>query len=145
MIADSLGVALDRAGDIALQSENPSKISNICTLWAQQEVATSLAQGVPIADLLAGVHYSLAERISTLVNRIKIEDAVIVTGGGGKNKGLLKALAECLCHEVFVPEEPLITGALGAALMGKEIIKVAQRDRVYITMKRRILNEIKIQ
>jgi predicted CoA-substrate-specific enzyme activase len=139
VIAEALEVSLDQAGDISLQSKNPSKVSNICTLWAQQEVTASLAEGVLVSDLLAGVHQSLAERISVLVNRIKVEDAVIVTGGGGKNRGLLKALSKCLGHEVFVPEEPLITGALGAALLGKEIIKAAQRDHVCITMKKRML------
>ncbi len=91
VIADTLGVPLDKVGDLSLQSKNPAKISNICTIWAQQEVAASLAQGVPISDLLAGVHQSLADRISRMVNRLKVEEAVIVTGGGGKNKGLLES------------------------------------------------------
>ena len=144
VIADSLRVPLDKVGDLSLQSKNPTKISNICTIWAQQEVAASLAQGIPISDLLAGVHYSLADRICRMVNRIRIEEAVIVTGGGAKNKGLLKALSEQLGHEILVPEEPLITGALGAALMGKEIVEKAQKDKTPLKTKERILEEIKI-
>ena len=126
VIADTLGVSLDEVGDLSLQSKNPAKISNICTIWAQQEVAASLAQGVPVSDLLAGVHHSLADRIVRMVNRLRVEEAIIVTGGGAKNKGLLKALSEQLGHEILVPEEPLITGALGAALLGKEIVEKAE-------------------
>ena len=144
VIADTLGVPLDRVGDLSLQSENPAKISNICTIWAQQEVAASLAEGVPISDLLAGVHQSLAERISRMVNRLRLEEAIIVTGGGGKNKGLLKALSEQLGHEILVPEEPLITGALGAALLGKEIVEKAKENNVPLETKERILEEIEI-
>jgi len=144
MIADTLGVPLDRVGELSLQSRNPAKISNICTIWAQQEVAASLAGGVPISDLLAGVHQSLADRIGRMVNRLRVEDAVIVTGGGGKNRGLLKALSEQLGHEVLVPEEPLITGALGAALLGKEIVEKAKQHRTPLKTKERILEEIKI-
>jgi predicted CoA-substrate-specific enzyme activase len=144
VIADTLRVSLDKVGDLSLQSKNPAKISNICTIWAQQEVAASLAQGIPISDLLAGVHYSLADRICRMVNRIRVEEAVIVTGGGAKNKGLLKALSEQLGHEILVPEEPLITGALGAALMGKEIVKLAKKDNTPLKTKERILEEIKI-
>lgn len=144
MIADTIGVPLDKVGDLSLQSKNPATISNICTIWAQQEVAASLAEGVPVADLLAGVHQSLADRISRMVNRLKVEEVVVVTGGGGKNKGLVKALSEELGHEILVPEEPLITGALGAALIGKEIVEQAKKDKVPLKTKERILEEIEI-
>jgi len=144
VIADTLGVSLDQVGDLSLQSKNPAKISNICTIWAQQEVAASLAQGIPISDLLAGVHYSLADRICRMVNRLRVEDDVVVTGGGAKNRGLLKALSEQLGLEVLVPEEPLITGALGAAWMGKEIVEKAKKSHTQLKTKDRILEEIKI-
>jgi predicted CoA-substrate-specific enzyme activase len=144
VIADSLGVPLDKVGGLSLQSKNPAKISNICTIWAQQEVAASLAEGVPIFDLLAGVHQSLADRIIRMVNRLKVEEAVIVTGGGAKNKGLLKAFSEQLGYQILVPEEPLITGALGAALLGREIVEKAQQNHTPLKTKERILEEIEI-
>jgi predicted CoA-substrate-specific enzyme activase len=144
VIADTIGVPLDKVGELSLQSKNPAKISNICTIWAQQEVAASLAQGIPISDLLAGVHHSLADRICRMVNRLEVEDEVIVTGGGGKNKGLLKALSEQLGHEILVPEDPLITGALGAALLGKEIMEQAKQNNTLLKTKERILEEIEI-
>ena len=144
VIADTLGVSLDEVGNLSLKSENPAKISNICTIWAQQEVAASLAEGIPVSDLLAGVLQSLADRISRMVNRIKVEEAVVLTGGGAKNKGLLKALIEQLGHEILVPEEPLITGALGAAMLGKEIVEQAEQNQTLLKTKERILEEIEI-
>jgi predicted CoA-substrate-specific enzyme activase len=144
VIADTLGVPLDQVGDLSLRSETPAKISNICTIWAQQEVAASLAQRIPISDLLAGVHQSLADRIYRMVLRLKVEDAIIVTGGGGKNRGLLKALSQLLGREILVPEEPLITGAFGAALMGKEIVDRAKQEHTPLERKERILEEIEI-
>ena len=144
VIADTLGVPLDKVGDLSLQSKSLAKISNICTIWAQQEVAASLAEGVPISDLLAGVHHSLADRICRMVNRLRVEEAIVVTGGGGKNRGLLKALSEQLGHKILVPEEPLITGALGAALLGKEIVEKAKQNHTPFETKERILEEIEI-
>lgn len=144
VIADTLGIALNQVGELAIQSKNPTMISNICTIWAQQEVAANLAQGVPIADLLAGVHRSLADRIVRMVNRVKVEEAVVVTGGGGKNIGLIKALSEQLGIGVLVPEEPLITGALGAALLGKEIVEKARATHLPLKIKERVLEEIEI-
>jgi len=144
VIANTLGVPLDQVGDLSLRSVTPAKISNICTIWAQQEVAANLAQGVPVSDLLAGVHQSLADRICRMVNRLKVEDAVIVTGGGGKNRGLLRALSQQLNREVLVPKEPLITGALGAALLGKEIAVQAERSHTPLHIKQRALEEVEI-
>ena len=144
MIADTLGVSLDTVGDLSLQSSHPATISNICTIYAQQEVAASLAEGVPLSDLLAGVHQSLADRICRMVNRLRVEDSVIVTGGGAKNRGLLQALSEQLGHEILVPEDPLITGALGAALMGKEIVEKARQNNTPLETKERLLEEVEI-
>ncbi len=144
VIADTLGVPLDRVGEVSLQSHDPAQISNICTIWAQQEVAASLAKGVPVADLLAGVHRSLADRICRMANQLKVEDAVVMTGGGAKNRGLRKALSEQLDHEIHVPEEPLISGALGAALIGKEIAEQAKMNHIPLATKERILGEIEI-
>jgi hypothetical protein len=49
-----------------------------------------------------------------------------------------------LSHEILVPEEPLITGALGAALLGKEIVGKAKQNKTALKRKERILEEIKI-
>lgn len=79
-----------------------------------------------------------------MVNRIRVEEAVVLTGGGGKNKGLVKALSEQLGHKILVPDEPLITGALGAALLGREIAENARTENTPLETKERILKEIQI-
>jgi len=144
VIADTLSVSLDRVGELSLRSRSPAKISNICTIWAQQEVASSLAEGVAVEDLLAGVHQSLAERIVRMVSRLKVEPSVIVTGGGGMNRGLIKALSEQLGQAILVPNAPLLTGALGAALMGKEIVEKARKSHTVLETRERILEEIEV-
>lgn len=144
VIADTLGIRLDEVGALSLQAKNPARISNICTIWAQQEVAARLSEGVSIPDLLAGIHQSLADRLTRMVNRLRVEEAVVLTGGGGKNRGLVKALSEQLGHEILVPQEPLITGALGAAMLGREIAENARKEQRPLETKERILEEIQI-
>ena len=144
VIADSLGIELDRMGEISLQSTNPAQISNICTIWAQQEVAARLVEGVPVPDLIAGVHRSLADRVARMVKRLKVKKEVVLTGGGGKNKGLVQALQEQLGEEILVPPEPLITGALGAALLGKELSQKALGRNRPLEKKPRKLETIKV-
>jgi (R)-2-hydroxyacyl-CoA dehydratese activating ATPase len=125
VIADTLGLRLEEMGEVSLTSNSPANISSICTIWAQQEVSAGQAGGIPVADLVAGVHNSLADRVVRMVRRLRIEKEVILTGGCAKNIGLVNALSRYLAQEVLVPEEPLITGALGAALLGRDICRKA--------------------
>jgi len=144
VIADTLGLKLEQMGDLSLQSRQPAQISSICTIWAQQEVASRLAEGVPVPDLIAGVHQSLADRVARMVKRLKLQKEVILTGGGGKNKGLVKALFEQLDCEILVPQEPLITGALGGALLGKDLYEKAMSRNHPLETKPRVLETVQI-
>ena len=144
VIADTVGLKLEQMGDLSIQSTRPAQISNICTIWAQQEVASRLAEGTPVPDLIAGVHRSLADRVARMVKRLKLQKEVILTGGGGKNKGLVKALSEQLDCEILVPPEPLITGALGAALLGRELYEKALNKNLPLETKLRVLETVQI-
>jgi len=142
IIADTLGIPLEEIGDLSLKSTHPAMISNLCTIWAQQEVAASLAEGVSVPDLLAGVHRSLADRISRMAHRLRLEKPVVLTGGGSKNKGLIAALQEFLNDDLLVPENPLITGALGAALLGRDIVEKSRNNNLPLETRRRILETV---
>ncbi|MBP1749899.1 MAG: 2-hydroxyglutaryl-CoA dehydratase [Deltaproteobacteria bacterium] len=121
IIADSLGVPLDKIGEISLTAERIAPVSSTCTVFAEAEIISRLATGESIANLLAGIHDAVATRIAALVRKLNVEPDIAVTGGGAKNIGLVKALGSKFGRELLVPPEPLITGALGAALMGKDI------------------------
>jgi predicted CoA-substrate-specific enzyme activase len=144
IIADALGIKIEEMGEIGLESNNPAKISNICTVFAEQEVVAGLAEGVSLNNLVAGIHESLANRVSRMINRLRVAEEVVVTGGGAKNVGLVKALSDKLGYTVVVPPEPLLTGAIGAALLGKDIADKALHDGVSLETKERSLKEIKI-
>ena len=144
VIADTLGLKLEEMGDTSLKSRAPAQISNICTIWAQQEVASRLAEGVPVHDLVAGVHKSLADRVARMVTRIKVEREVVLTGGGAKNSGLTQALSQQLGCDLLLPPDPLITGALGAALLGRDIFEKSARTGTSLSTKPRVLEEAKI-
>ncbi|RPI78934.1 MAG: 2-hydroxyglutaryl-CoA dehydratase [Desulfobacteraceae bacterium] len=144
VIADSLQVPLEQLGTLSLQSTHPLEISNICTVWAEQEVTAKRAQGAPLPDLIAGVHEALANRVIRLANRLKIKEPVVLTGGGAKNQGLIQALSRQFKTPLLIPEEPLITGALGAALLGLDLAQKTREQGNVLEIKKRILEEIKI-
>jgi activator of 2-hydroxyglutaryl-CoA dehydratase len=111
---------LDRLGEVSLTAEKVVAIANTCTVFAEQEVISQLAGGESVANLVAGVHEAIATRVYSMVNKLKIEPDVAITGGGAKNIGLVKALEAKFGCSVLVPPEPLLTGAIGAALVGRE-------------------------
>jgi (R)-2-hydroxyacyl-CoA dehydratese activating ATPase len=128
VIADSLGLGLEEMDGISLKSTSPTRISNMCTVFAEQEVIATLAGGVPLHDLTAGIYRSLAERIVNMARRIKIASDVVITGGGAKMKALTTAISVVLNLPVSSPEEPLLTGAVGAAMLGKDIVQKASLE-----------------
>ena len=144
VIAEALGITMEEMGDIALKGKHPAKISNICTVFAGQEVVARLAEGVPLNDLVAGILESLANRISRMVNRLQVAEEVVITGGGAKNRGLVKALSDKLGYATVVPPEPLLTGAIGAALLGKDVAHKATANGLPLERKERSLQEIEI-
>ena len=121
VIADALGLRVGELGSISSKSTTKVKISSTCTVFAQQEVVSRISEGVPLEDIVAGLHDSIASRVVRMVRRLKIEPDVVFTGGVAKNIGVVKAMKENLGCEVSVPEDPLLSGALGAALLGKEL------------------------
>ena len=131
VIAEALGVPLERLGELSLSAQKAATVSNTCTVFAEQEVVSQLANGEPVENLIAGIHEAIATRIYAMVSKLKIEPDVAITGGGAKNIGLIRALEARFGCRVLVPPEPLLTGAIGAALVGKEIYdKAAQSGQI---------------
>ncbi len=142
VIADALGLKVEELGGISLKSTNKVKISSTCTVFAQQEVVSRISEGVPLEDIVAGLHDAIAGRVARMVKRLKIEPDVVFTGGVAKNIGVVKAMKENLGCEVFIPDDPLLSGALGAALLGKELTTEALAKGEPIQRKERRLEEV---
>jgi predicted CoA-substrate-specific enzyme activase len=142
VMAEGLGIKLEEMGELSLKAENDISISNVCAVFAEREVVDKLAEGVPLADLVAGIHKAIATRIHSMVSRLKIEKDVAITGGGAKNIGLIRAMENRLGYPVLIPPEPLLTGAIGAALMGKDESDKAARDGLPLVRSRHTLQEI---
>ena len=126
IIAGTLGLKIEDLGDISLKSTRNVQISSTCTVFAQQEVILQLSEGAALEDILAGVHDSIANRTVRMAGRLQIEPEVVFTGGVAKNTGVVRAMEANLGCTISVPEEPLLTGAVGAALLAKDIVSNAR-------------------
>ena len=93
-----------------------AKISSTCTVFAESEVISKLAEGVAISDIVAGVHRSVAERVVGLVRRLGVKEEVAMTGGVALNSGVVEVIEDILGVKIAVSPQSQLCGAIGAAL-----------------------------
>jgi len=122
-MARILGVPLELLGELATRSENPVDLSNTCIVMAESEVISLIAQRRPAEDIAAGVHKAVAERVGNMVKQIGVEEVVFFDGGPAKNIGVKLALEDFLGVELYVPKNPQVSAAIGAALVARDIIR----------------------
>jgi (R)-2-hydroxyacyl-CoA dehydratese activating ATPase len=140
VIADTFGISVHDLGEMSLRATGTVGISSTCTVFAQQEVVSRLSEGVPVEDILAGLNDAIADRTAGMVRRLKVEPDVVFTGGVAMNPGVVKALAKKLNCEVRVPAQPLLSGALGAALLGREhVLQCIARNEPVERKERRLV------
>ncbi len=115
-LAHTLNINVSEFGSLSLESVSPEVISSMCTVFAESEIVSLLAEGAETSDLVAGIHSAISKRISGLVDSVGFEDKVALTGGVALNPGIRNNLEELLNTKIIIPENPEFIGALGAAL-----------------------------
>lgn len=121
VMARALEVDLDEFGPICLRAEKPSKISSICTVFAESEVISLISKGETRENIIAGIHDSVASRISAMARRVGVVEPVMMTGGVAKNIGAVKALEGRLETAIQVSSYAQVNGAIGAAILARKI------------------------
>ena len=120
VMAKALELEVEDLGDISLRAQKPLQISSTCTVFAESEVVTLVAEGVNREDIVAGLHAAIAKRTLSMVKRVGLAPPVAMAGGVAKNIGVVKAIEEEIGEHLVIPSEPQIIGALGAALLAME-------------------------
>lgn len=95
-------------------------ISSTCTVFAESEVISQLSAGKSRADVVAGIHESIARRVAGLVNRVGLTPEVVMTGGVAQNSAVVRGMQRALKTTIKTSPKPQLTGALGAAILGFE-------------------------
>lgn len=120
VMAKVLGAEIGEIGPLSLKSNTPCQISNTCTVFAESEMVSRRAEGENRENILAGIHYATAHRVTILGKSMGFTDQVVFTGGVARNVGMRKALEDSIGKEVHIPETPQVVGALGAAIIAGE-------------------------
>jgi predicted CoA-substrate-specific enzyme activase len=113
-----LKVSWDQVPGLVGSAESAVSVSSTCTVFAESEVISLMAEGKPVPGILKGVHQSLASRVAALAGTLPPEDdaEVFMSGGVALGRAMVDALAAELRRPVTVLPEPQLVGALGAAL-----------------------------
>lgn len=123
-ISRYLGLSIEEVGDISLSSLNPEQPSGICAVLAETDVINMVSRGVNTADIVKGIHLSVASRVVRLLQSLKAQSPIALTGGLALNTGMVQAVEELLAknsveaHVVVTHPDAIYAGAIGAALWG---------------------------
>ncbi|MFH1810749.1 MAG: acyl-CoA dehydratase activase [Pseudomonadota bacterium] len=132
-MARALELDLEDLATLDQGARGDLRISSTCTVFAESEVVSLIADGVEVREIAAGLHRAIAARTQALVRRVAANLAglpVAMSGGVARNGGVVRALSHVLGCEVRVPPEPDTVGALGAALIARERHLAAQAASV---------------
>ncbi len=122
-LANLLGVQIkDEFSRRAFEAEYAIDLGDTCTLLSQSALASAASQGLPFASQIASLAYSSARNyISKTAEHRPMEGTVVFTGATAKNHALAAAFAAEVDGDISVPSSPELTGALGSALMARQL------------------------
>ncbi|MCZ7356069.1 MAG: acyl-CoA dehydratase activase [Candidatus Methanoperedens sp.] len=110
-VANYFKIELDDLGSLHFQAERIPDINNTCGVFAISEMISQLVAGYSKEEVIAGMHYAFARRISYMVPET---EHIVLIGGTVKNKGMVSALREIIGKKITIPVEPQVVNALGA-------------------------------
>ncbi|WP_297632888.1 acyl-CoA dehydratase activase [uncultured Clostridium sp.] len=122
MIAKTLEIDLEQMSKEGLTYNEDITITSVCSVFAESEVVSLIADNKERRDIIHGVNKSIATKTVALVDRVGRNPKYMMTGGVAKNAGVIKEIENKLNSKLFIAEEPQICGAMGAALIGLEKI-----------------------
>lgn len=120
VMADRLGVSQEELSALARAGE-PTRISSMCTVFAESEVISLVGRGEPRENIAGGVVESVAGRVATLVASAGGSAPYYLTGGLCDNGYVVERLAALLGAPVTSCSDARYAGAIGAALAALDL------------------------
>ncbi len=122
-IARYLGVSQDEVGSLSKSGNAPEVVSSICAVLSETDVINMVSRGISTANILRGIHLSMAGRFARLIRGLANEGVLTVTGGLSQDEGIIDATKTELekakvAIEVRTHPQAVLAGAIGAGLWG---------------------------
>ena len=134
VFADLLQIPIEQIGEFSLKvAEEPEAVSCTCVAFAKTEAMGLLRKGWSKEKVLAAYTRAMAVRMANLINRVGLERELVVTGGQSKNIGIVSRIEDYLGVKCLPSPnwrgnglDPMVAGAIGAALLGRALYLKAQ-------------------
>jgi len=123
-VANVFQIPVSDFGDYAMEGDQVLSISSMCTVFAETEATSLMAQGHKPQNIALGLHASVVKRTVNMLRRVGLEFPLIFAGGVARNRCIAHLLADSLKTAPVIPEEPDMIGAIGAALYGESSRKI---------------------
>jgi (R)-2-hydroxyacyl-CoA dehydratese activating ATPase len=120
VMATVLGFTLEEFPAAALSARKAVKINSMCTVFAESEVVSLTSQGANRNEVALGIHKAIVSRSAGLLKRVASPGKIFFAGGVALNDCVRILLENEMGSPVFVPPDPQIVGAIGAALGASE-------------------------
>ena len=118
MMAKTLEIDIKNMGEESLKWNEEIKISSMCSVFAESEVISLIAQNKEKCDIIHALNESIAGKTNALLGRVGKESRFMMSGGVAQNIGVVRAIEEKIGEKLFISDQPEIVGAIGAALFG---------------------------
>lgn len=115
MMARSLELDMDQMSTRGLEWKKDLTISSMCSVFAESEVISLIADNHSDNDIVHGLNKSIASKTASMVKRARGEAPFMMTGGVARNSGVVQELESRLGDALFITDAPDLCGALGAA------------------------------
>ncbi len=127
--AEKLGIQIkEEFARLALASKNPAKLGERCTVFMERDVTSLLLKGAEVGDLCAGLAYSVAlNYLNRVVRGRKIGSVIYFQGGTAYNDAVAAAFSQILGKRIIVPPHNGVIGAIGMALIARDVMKERQQ------------------
>jgi len=121
----------DEFGKYALNSRNPVKLGERCTVFMESDIVAHQQKGAKTEDLVGGLSYSI---VLNYLNRVvadkKVGNNIFFQGGVAFNDGVLAAFENVTGKKITVPPHHEVTGAIGIALIARDEARREKSDFV---------------
>jgi len=120
IMCKALDYEIEDLNNLEFEGKVRIKISSLCTVFAESEVISLIAQGIPREEILKGVHLSIVHKVLSMLKRIPVREDLVFAGGCSQNRILKIFLENELKIKIVTLKESPFLGAIGAGIWGQQ-------------------------
>ncbi len=103
--------------DAFVKGKNPANITSMCTVFAESEIVSLLAEGIEPGDIALGMIHAICRRTAYFARKMKLGGDIFFSGGLARYEIFRRTLEEYLQFPVHTHDLSQYAGAIGAALI----------------------------